>query len=430
MTAFQELPQRRPLVDEVHARPYLLLRAPVRLSHLAAVTGERSPADDRAHLADLCRTFGVAPPGSDTTHFTGRLGALTVKWERHTEFSSYTFALEGPFEQPFKEPPAELLPPDWLKGLPGPVLAATHVAVEPASAPDRAVERTAALFDNNTVIGSSVHDGQAMAWTDARIHADGFGRILVKDLGLNQRQLGRLVQRLIEIETYRLMAMLAFPLAREARPKVAALEKELADVVQRLPAIAGVEDESAVLKRLSALAAEAEAIAVSTNYRFSAARAYSALVRQRVEDLREARLDWMQPFGMFLERRLAPAMETCENVAARQESLSVRISRASNLLRTRVDVALEGQNRDLLRSMDRRAKLQLRLQQTVEGLSVAAISYYVVGLVSYLAKGAEHAGLPVNPDVAAGLAIPLVVAAVWLGLRQFRKAIGKGHDDR
>ena len=431
MTPFREHPQRRALVDEIHARPYLLLRAPVRLSHLAVLTGEGGQAAERAHLDQLCRTFNVAPPPADAPLFPARLGPLLFRWERHTEFSTYTFAADGPFDQPFKEPPSSRLPADWLKAIPGEAISAVHIAIEPASAPDRAVEQTSALFDNNTVIGSAVHGGQARVWTDARVHADGYGRFLVKDLGLNQRQLGRLAQRVVEIASYYLLALLAYPLARAALPKIAALERELSNSVRMLSEISGLGDESALLKRLSTLAAEAEAVAATTNYRFSAARAYSALVSQRIEDLRGTRLEWMQPLDEFLLRRLAPAMETCNNVHARQESLSVRIARASDLLRTRVDVALEAQNRDLLRSMNRRARTQLRLQQTVEGLSVAAISYYLVGLIAYAAKAASGAGVKVDPDLVAGLAIPVVVALVWFAVRRLRRAVvGKvGEDD-
>ncbi len=430
MTPFPEHPRRRALVDEIHARPYLPLRAPVRLSHLAVLTGEGAQGAERDHLARLCQTFNVSPPPQDATLFTARLGPLLLRWERHTEFSAYIFAADGPFEQPFKEPPSSQLPVDWLKALPGETISAVHIAFEPAAAPDRSVEQISALFDNNTVIGSAVHGGQARAWTDVRVHADGYGRFLVKDQGLNQRQLGRLAQRLVEINSYSLLALLAYPLARAALPKIAALEQDISDAVRMLSQISGLEDESALLKRLSTLAAEAESVAAATNYRFSASRAYYALVRQRFEDLRGTRLEWMQPLDEFLLRRLAPAMETCNNVLARQESLSVRIARASDLLRARVNVALEAQNRDLLRSMNRRARAQLRLQQTVEGLSVAAISYYLVGLIAYGAKAAHGAGVKLDPDLVAGLSIPVVIGLVWFAVRRLRRSVvGRAGDD-
>ena len=52
----------------------------------------------------------------------------------------------------------------------------------------------------------------------------------------------------------------------------------------------------------------------------------------------------------------------------------------------------EGFQTNLLGAMNRRQQLQLRLQATVEGLSVAAITYYIVGLVGYAAKGLKEGG--------------------------------------
>ena len=95
-------------------------------------------------------------------------------------------------------------------------------------------------------------------------------------------------------------------------------------------------------------------------------------MERRIAELREGRVEGMPTLREFVERRLLPAMKTCETVARMQEGLSARISRASELLRTRVDIELERQNQELLAQMNRRAKLQLRLQETVEGLSVVA----------------------------------------------------------
>jgi len=219
------------------------------------------------------------------------------------------------------------------------------------------------------------------------------------------------------------LAMLALPLARDARRRVSEAEANVSEIVTRLAEIEGVEDERELLGRLSVLAAEAEAISAGTNYRFSAAKAYFELVMRRLGELREDRIIGLQPVGEFIERRLIPAMETVENVADRLENLSLRIARASDLLRTRVDVALEGQNRDLLRSMDRRARTQLRLQATVEGLSVVAISYYILSLVSYLAKGAKGMGVGLDPFIVVTMAFPVVIFGVWASVRRVRKSI-------
>jgi uncharacterized membrane-anchored protein len=125
----------------------------------------------------------------------------------------------------------------------------------------------------------------------------------------------------------------------------------------------------------------------------------------------------------YVDRRFTPAMRTCASTAARQSSLSERATRAANLLRTRVDITLEAQNRDLLASMDRRAKLQLRLQQTVEGLSVAAITYYLVSLVGYLLYAMKAAGVAMNVPVVQGLSVPVVAGLIWLGARRARRRL-------
>ena len=133
----------------------------------------------------------------------------------------------------------------------------------------------------------------------------------------------------------------------------------------------------------------------------------------------------MQTIHDFLERRLTPAMNTCQAAAARQESLSQRVARASQLLSTRVDITREGQNQALLASMDRRAKLQLRLQETVEGLSVAAVTYYVVALVGHIAEGLVAAGLAIEPPIVEAISVPLVALLTWAAVRRIRRIVSR-----
>lgn len=425
----KEHPLRRPLSEEIHTRPPAEIIAPATISHIACLSGEGSRKTDRAHLEGLCRHYKVAPPAKDATHFRADFGRFQLKWERHTEFSTFTFIRAGKFEQPFKDTVIEEIPEDWLSTLPGDVIAAVHIAVVDRLEPDRSPTDLAGLFDNNPLTGGEIVGGRAKLWTDYRVHTDGFHRFLIKDDDLSPATTGRVVQRLVEIETYRMMAILAFPIARDSRARVTEAEKTLSDIIARLETISGDDGERQLLNQLSSLAAEAESIAVATTYRFSAARAYYALIQERMKAMREERLSGHPPAMEFLHRRLAPAMETCENLSRRLESLSGRIGRASALLRTRVDVSLEAQNRDLLNSMDRRARLQLRLQQTVEGLSVVAISYYLLSLVSYLAKGAKNAGLwPVDPYVVVGVAFPFVFGGIWYGVRKVRRSIEKSVD--
>ena len=156
-------------------------------------------------------------------------------------------------------------------------------------------------------------------------------------------------------------------------------------------------------------------------YRFGASRAYNEIVQTRLAIIGERKVDALPTWSSFLARRMQPAMRTCATAEERQARLSEKLARAANLLRTKVDVELERQNRDLLKSMNERTRLQLRLQTTVEGLSVGAVSYYVVGLFAYLMKGPHEEGLPVDETLATALFVPVAVLGIWWLVRRIRR---------
>ncbi len=423
--AYSDHPLRQEINDEIHARPYEQLRAPVRVSHLALFSGRDAAETDREAVVELCQRYGVEPPEPGAQHISQDFGPFRLKWERRTEFSTYTFLVEEDFSHPFDAPPIERLPPDWLDRLPGPRLVGIHLALEPSWSQPRTSAGVVSLFNDNTVVGSHISGGAARVWTDFRIHQDGFSRILVRDVSLRERQAGRAIQRLLEIETYRMMALLAYPVARALNPQLNELEEQLAGITEHLTSAKQHHEEQQLLNQLMGLAAQVERIGNHTNYRFHAARAYHEIVGRRIQELREQRIQGVQTIQEYMERRLVPAMRTCETVTERRGSLAERISHTTDLLRTRIDVALEAQNRDLLDSMDRRAKLQFRLQETVEGLSVAAISYYLMGLISYLLKAVKEAGVPLRVELAQGVIVPVVVFAIWLVVRLIRSRIAK-----
>jgi uncharacterized membrane-anchored protein len=414
-------PQRRALNDEVHARPPDSLEAPVRLSYLVLV-GSGSRAEDVAMLSRLVDGTGAPKPATDANHYSANLGSHRIKWERHTEFCRYTFYTQGVEKKPFSEPAISLVSQDWLNGLKGQTIAAIHAnVVHGAKAPDPV--RTGDLyFNGNPIIGSAISGGTGRAYTDFRIHADGFGRLLLCDHRMTPRQAGRLVQRLFEIDTYRMMALLALPVARQLTPFLSTSEQELLDIMNAMQT-AGDTEEPLLLDRITKLEAAVERQYTDNHYRFSAANAYYELVQQRIDELREERIEGFQTFREFNDRRFLPAIATCRAVSARQSALSERIAHATVLLSTRVSVTREKQNQAILQSMDKRANLQLRLQQTVEGLSVAAITYYIVGLVYYAAKGFLPKTSTFSPEQATAWAIPVALAGVAYGLRLFRKSL-------
>ncbi|MBI1245666.1 MAG: DUF3422 family protein [Alphaproteobacteria bacterium] len=419
----REHPQRVALVNEVHARPFLSVSAPERASHLAMTSGEQGASADRAHLVALCQRYGIAHPAPGTNHFVAELDGYRVKWERHTEFCTWTFLKAGAFGTPFAQNAIDLAPADWVAGIPGERIVAVHVALLSRERAAPEADELGSWLHAEYLAGSVLSGARAAAWTDFRLHADGFGRIVVHDRALGERQCGRVIQRLLEIETYRTMALLALPVAREIGPGITAVDADLLSIMDAMPEAAGVTEQRALLDRLTALSARIERATAASAYRFGAARAYADLVAKRVAELREERIEGLQTYREFVDRRFAPALRTCEATADRLARMSERLARAGSLLRTRVDLAVEAQNQSLLASMDRRAHLQLRLQETVEGLSVAAITYYTVGLVAYALHALDAAGLHLDKDIATGLAIPVVALFVWAGLRRFRRSL-------
>ena len=273
-----------------------------------------------------------------------------------------------------------------------------------------------------TIIGSSISGGAAKGLTDFRIGDDGLSRVLILDHGLQPRQAGRVLQRILEIDTYRMMALLTLPIANGLRPFLATRETELASITSTMTA-GGLAEEQSLLERLTSLEAAIESRLAENHARFSASDAYWGLVQQRISELKEEKLPGLQTFQEFMERRLQPAMSTCQSTAARMETLSERVSRSSQLLSTRVAIERERQNQSLLEALAHRAELQLRLQQTVEGLSVAAITYYIVGLIGYLAKGLKTQLGGIEPELTMAISIPLVALAVAFGLHSVRKKL-------
>lgn len=415
--------QRRELNDEVHARPPEQLSGPSRLTYVATICTPAEREQAWQAVCTLASSLGGLPPPAGASHYSASLGAFRLKWEAHTEFLRYTFIVEGEVDNPFADPAIAAVPADWVAGLPGEVIVATHAALvkdDEEWVDVRAIANR--LFHGNVLIGSAIAGGAGVALTDLRIHTDRFGRLLVLDRAMNPFQAGRMVQHLLEVETYRMLALLALPVARRLAPVLADRERELAKVAGALVS-ADEADEPVLLERLTRLQAELESRQAESLYRFSAANAYYELVQRRIVELRENRLQGLQTFQEFTERRMAPAMNTCRSVAERQDSLAQHVAQATQLLSTRVNVTRERQNQVILASMDRRAQLQLRLQSTVEGLSIAAITYYLAGLIGYLAKGAQAGGVAINAELVTGASIPLVAALAGLGLWSVRRMV-------
>ncbi len=415
-----EHPLRLTLNQEVHARPYELLQAPMALTHLAFLSD--AVGAEHELLREHCQQMHADLNLKVGNFFSAHFGSHRLRWERHTEFSTYTFFTPGEGE-PFQSSAMDAISPEWLARIPGRMLVAVDLVLESHQQPERTIEGIAPLFGGNNVAGSVVNDGAAMVYSDFHLHEANRSRFLVRDRDLRQRQAGRLVQRILEIETYRMLALLGLPSAREVTPGLSGIETKLLALTEQMTGQTDAAKEQELLAELTDMAAQVERIAAGTEYRFSATNAYFELVRRRIAELRENRIPGIQTIAEFMDRRLVPAVKTCDAVSGRVQGLSKRVSRASNLLRTRVDISMEAQSRDLLVSMNRRAALQLRLQETVEGLSVVVLSYYGVGLIAYLLKAVKVMGVPLNVELATGASVPLVIGLVFLGMYRLRKRV-------
>jgi uncharacterized membrane-anchored protein len=425
------------------------------------------PAPALKALTDLCTAVGHAPPPAGARHFVVKTAAFDLKFERHGEFISWQLCMG--LNQPatptdtqtlhravLQARAIDLLPDVFVHGIGGtPMLAATHVVVIKATGggwldgclqvmqtamaargalaasaaattqtvPAEPVEQTES-DDSAALLASRISDGQAAVMTDLRLGADGFTRFLLVDQGLTPDRLARDVQRLCEIEAYRMLAMLGFPVARQEAQTLNQIEAQLQQIVDDM-AGARTLDDAAAFDSLLKLSADIEHSAARTRYRLSATRAYQRIVLQRLSDLREERLLSLQKLAGFFNRRFAPAMALCESTDARITDIAERINRAVDLARVRVEAQREANNQELFRSLAHRQKLQLRLQQTVEGLSVVAISYYTISIVAYVAKAAKGMQLPgglvVQPDVATALSVLPVVGLVYAMVHRVRK---------
>lgn len=413
-------PLRAEILGEVHARPFRQATTPrVFLAYAFAADRDQIEAD-RLALDRLCRSRGEPGPGPSARHHVVPFGGGTLKWERHAEFVAYTW--DGPHADPAH--PFGVLPTSQPFGVdfvqPGPLLVAIRLDLLPDGG---GLESDVELFDPASRCVAEAYGGAGLAITDFRQDGDGRSRILVRDRGLNAQQAGALIQRLIEIETYRTLAMLGLPMAQGVAPEVRRIERALAEITAEIRSSAGLAANRGLLERLSGLTADLEAHAADVSYRFGATRAYDQIVKDLLVALHEHHVPGYGTWTNFLGRRSEPAMRTVVSIQERMNDLSRKLTRAAQLLRTRVEVDVEQQNRDLLDSMNQRARRQLLLQQTVEGLSVAAVSYYVVGLLGYVFKAGKEAHLlPIDPGLATGLAVPAVLGGVFLLVRSIRRA--------
>lgn len=425
MPQIQDHPLRYKLANELHARPFPFMAAPCTVVFLVIKYPTRAAARDRAldfaHLTALLDRFGAPHPQPGATHYSGQIGRHVLKWEQHSEFVTFTVIIDGISPRAFDPADFEVFPEDWLAQAPGVRVTSAMLRIMPR--PSEADIRTALdeWFVPESLAVAEVLDSAATLAADFRIDPAGHQRLALFVAGeTGQRRVGRLVQRVLEIETYKSMSMLGFSRAGEMSGPISDMDNRLTELMVEMTG--GGKPAEETLLPLLAISAELETMAARASFRFGATAAYEALVNQRIAALREVRFGGRQMFTEFMMRRYEPAMRTVKSAEGRLQALADRAIRAGNLLRTQVDVERSAQNQAVLASMDRRADMALRLQHTVEGLSVVAISYYAVSLVGYLLYPLGIALGISKGMLIAGITLP-VVAWVWWAVRRIRNKL-------
>ncbi|WP_372886015.1 DUF3422 family protein [Shimia sp.] len=417
MTPIEDHPLRYRLANELHARPFPTLQAPCTAVFLAIKQPVNAVGRDRdqdlAHLVSLLDRHGVAHPQPGATHYSGQIGRHVLKWEQHTEFVTYTVFTPGLSARAFDPTDFEVFPEDWLAQAPGLRVTSALIRIEERPAKQVLDACLGEWFVPESLAVSEVLDDAAVIATDFRINPDGHMRMAAfVSPGTGERRVGRIVQRLCEIETYKSMSMLGFARVRALDGPIGEVEKRLNHLMAQITR--GDTAPEVTLDALLQSSAELENMIAESSFRFGATSAYEAIVDQRVSVMRERRYNGRQSFADFMMRRYDPAMRTVASTKKRMEALAHRAMRAGEMLRTKVDVSRSAQNQALLKSMDRRADLALRLQETVEGLSVVAISYYAVSLASYAAYPAAQALEISKGQLTAMLTLPVVLVVWWL----------------
>jgi len=414
-------PARAAALGELHARPAPRVDPAGHVTRLvfAADEGAQEPAVRCIDL--ICQLLGAPSPAPHARYHAISIEGRHLRWEQHTEFVTYTFVSAG-------DGRSEAL---WERLASDPAIRAgqgllvARIAIAFTGAPAGAL--AAAWPDDDACCASLVAGGRARLSTDFRADPGGFVRFRVLHEGLSAEETGALAQRVLELETYRMIALMSLPLARRTGALVQTLESELAGITKRIEEQAAHASSEPLFLDLTRLAARVEAELASASFRFSAALAYGAIVEDRVRALDERPAGALPALGAFLMTRLTPAMRTCASMQKALSDLALRCARAADLIRTRIDLELARQNNGLLEALNQRTRLQTRMQQTVEGLSVAAISYYVLGLAAYGLKGAKDAGFyPFDVGISTAALVPVVLLGVWWAVRRVRSLHSEG----
>lgn len=396
------------LHQELHARPIPDIRVGSTIYHQAMFRDSEMILSERAHLDDLVRTVSANVQSAGDSHVRIDLGGNSLRVEFHNEFTGYTFIKNS--TEDFDAPPDRyVIDSDWIGRIPGGTVNRLQIHVEAVDhySPEQEVEKR---FKSSSLIASDVSDSQMRIWSDYLVSPRGNTRFLIQCKTDDTDRIGRAVQRVIDIENYRMLALIGLQTAKAIAPTLSAIEMSLEKLMRSFQTIDTIGGERVLLDELIQLSAEVELIKGRAINRFRATEAYAEIMTDRLREIRETKVEGVFSIGAFLMRRSEPAFRTCRARRDRILELSLRVSRAAELLRTRINVQIEEQNQKLLQSVDQRASLQNRLQLTIEWFSIIALSVYALQLLGFMLAAIADVYPAINVTRVTGvLTVPVVI---------------------
>lgn len=405
-------PDRGAITEELHARPVDIVDGSSRVRRLVLVPPTPAQMDGLIGRFDaFCTANSIERVARGLRQASFVAGARSVTWEFHTEFATVTWRAPAGDKE------------SWPQGIglestgDAHLIAATRIDV----IDDREIPATfIPQFNLSSLCVSTVEDGAAQIATDYVTDKDGYTRLEFAAGGLTPLRRSVLVRRLLEVDTYRSMALLALPLARRTAPDLGEAERELTGVIEGLAAATSTETIQRSLDALHSLSIRSGQLSERLGYRFAASKAYGRILHSRLESLREGPTPHGSSIGRYLGNRVDPALSTCLALEKRLETLTEKIERAIELLNVRIGLDLQIQNKSVLETIASTAQSQFRLQATVEGLSVIAISYYALGILSYVLAGPLET-IHFDKAMAVSIAAPFAILLVWWAVRRVRR---------
>jgi len=411
-------PLRKEILAEIHARPYRPVTTPRTVLQQAFLCKPSTNAQaDLDAFTTWCETHNFIAPNIGSRHHMVSLDGVVLTWERHTEFITLTWDCPRTNSAHGK---LWALADQHIQGLMSDnhaLISAVHINLIKGKGTDKKPDLKG--YDSNSICMSKVKDERALVIVDFRQDEFGSTKYTLHNNGLDAKNCGILVRRLLEIETYRVMSLYGFERLKTVLPKIASIEKQLVHLTGQINDKTDLDTTRQTLDEITDISADLANLSASSQYRFSATRAYYSLVNARLKRLNEQGIPNYSKIEEFLAKRLAPAMRTCENIENRIKNAGDKLGRSTGLLRTKVDIQMQVQSHEVLDSMNERALMQFRLQSTVEGLSIAAVSYYVVGLLAYMAKGLGIDDF-ISPARLTAISVPIAIFTVWYIVRRIR----------